>query len=286
MILCVFEALCENKSRAMLTANKQICTEDASMKKLPIGISNLREIIEEGYAYVDKSRFVHDLDKMGKYYFLSRPRRFGKSLFIDTLKEAFEGNKELFSNLWLHAHWDWKKHYPVIHISFGGGVIRSREELDQRIRDNLYTNETNLGITSRQPNDIPGYFGELIRNSAKKYGLRTVILIDEYDKPILDNISDPSRAQEVREGLKNLYSVVKDSDANIRFALLTGVSKFSKVSLFSGLNNLTDITLEFEYSAICGYSETEMTEVFSDYLVNKSLEDIRRWYNGYAWLGQ
>jgi len=270
----------------MLIANKQICTGDTSMKKLPIGISNLRKIIEEGYAYVDKSRFVHKLNQMGTYYFLSRPRRFGKSLLIDTLKEAFEGNKELFSNLWLYDHWDWKKHYPVIHISFGGGVIRSREELDHRIRDILYRNETNLGITCRQPNDIPGYFGELIRNSAKKYGLRTVILIDEYDKPILDNISDHARAQEVREGLKNLYSVVKDSDADIQFALLTGVSKFSKVSLFSGLNNLMDITLEPEYSAICGYSEPEMTQIFSDYLGNKSLEDIRRWYNGYAWLGQ
>ncbi|MCG8687386.1 MAG: ATP-binding protein, partial [Desulfobacterales bacterium] len=256
------------------------------MKKLPVGISNLREIIEENYAYVDKSRFVHDLDQRGKYYFLSRPRRFGKSLFIDTLKEAFEGNQDLFNGLWLHDHWDWKKQYPVIHISFGSGVIKSRKELDQRIGDLLYKNETALGITCRQPNDIPGYFGELIRNSTKKYGRRAVILIDEYDKPILDNISDNVLAHEIREGLKNFYSVIKDGDADIRFAFLTGVSKFSKVSLFSGLNNLTDISLDPEYATICGYSEAEMAKVFSNHLKGKPLEDIRGWYNGYAWLGE
>ena len=164
-------------------------------------------------------------------------------------------------------------------------MIKTRQELDRRIVDILHRNETALGVTCRQPNDIPGYFGELIRNSAKKHGLRTVVLIDEYDKPILDNISDNVAAFEIREGLKNLYSVIKDSDASIQFAFLTGVSRFSKVSLFSGLNNLTDITLEAECSTICGYSETEMTQVFADHLKNKSLEEIRRWYNGYAWLG-
>ena len=259
---------------------------EVKMKKLPIGISNLREIIGEGHAYVDKSKFVHELTESGKYYFLSRPRRFGKSLFIDTLKEAFEANQGLFSGLWLHDHWNWKKRFPVIHISFGSGVIKSREALDRRIMDILYRNEKSLGVTCRQPNDIPGYFGELIRNSADKYGLRTVVLIDEYDKPILDNISDSTLANEIREGLKNFYSVIKDSDADIQFVFLTGVSKFSKVSLFSGLNNLKDITLSPQYSAICGYTEPEMTAVFSAHLKDKPLADIRKWYNGYAWLGE
>ena len=152
--------------------------------------------------------------------------------------------------------------------------------------DILYRNEKSLGVTCRQPNDIPGYFGELIRNSADKYGLRTVVLIDEYDKPILDNISDSTLANEIREGLKNFYSVIKDSDADIQFVFLTGVSKFSKVSLFSGLNNLKDITLSPQYSAICGYTEPEMTAVFSAHLKDKPLADIRKWYNGYAWLGE
>ena len=256
------------------------------MKKLPIGISTLSKIINEGYAYVDKSPMVTQLVENGSYYFLSRPRRFGKSLFIDTLKEAFEANEKLFRGLWLQDHWDWKKHFPVIHISFGGGVLRNREELDRRITDILYRNETALGVTCRQPNDIPGYFGELIRNCANEYGRRTVVLIDEYDKPILDNIADGAMAYEIREGLKNLYSVIKDCDADIQFVMLTGVSKFSKVSLFSGLNNLTDITLDDEYSAICGYTEPEMTTVFSEHLKDKSLTDIRKWYNGYAWLGE
>ncbi len=256
------------------------------MKKLPIGVSTLREIIEDGYAYVDKTRIVHQLVESGKYYFLSRPRRFGKSLFIDTLKEAFEGNRDLFRGLWLSDHWDWEKKYPVVHISFGAGVVRNREELDRRIVDLLYRNQKTLGVTCRDPGDIPGFFGELIRESAAKHGQRTVVLVDEYDKPILDNISDPDRAVEIREGLKNLYSVIKDSDAHIRFAFLTGVSKFSKVSLFSGLNNLRDITLSSQYATICGYTEPEMRDVFSQYLEGKSLEEIRHWYNGYSWLGE
>lgn len=256
------------------------------MKKLPIGVSTLQEIIEDGYTYVDKTRIVHQLFESGKYYFLSRPRRFGKSLFIDTLKEAFEGNQDLFRNLWLFDHWDWDKKHPVIHISFGAGVVRNREELDRRIVDLLYQNQKTLGVTCRDPGDIPGCFGELIRESAAKHGQRTVVLVDEYDKPILDNITDPERAIEIREGLKNFYSVIKDSDAHIRFAFLTGVSKFSKVSLFSGLNNLRDITLSPKYATICGYTEAEMTEVFAEHLEGKTLEDIRNWYNGYSWLGE
>jgi hypothetical protein len=256
------------------------------MKKLPVGISNLREIIEEGYAYVDKSRFVHELNESGKYYFLSRPRRFGKSLFIDTLKEAFEGNQDLFKGLWLKDHWDWERRFPVIHISFAEGVLKTREELDEKIQNILDANQKRLGIVCGYRKSISGYFSELIQNSREKHGQRAVVLIDEYDKPILDKIVDSEIAGEMREGLKNLYSVIKGQDANIEFALLTGVSKFSKVSLFSGLNNLTDITLDARYAAICGYTEPEMTEVFDTHLKDKPLEDIRLWYNGYSWLGE
>ena len=256
------------------------------MKKLPIGISNLKEIIEEGYAYVDKSRFIYELTEGGKYYFLSRPRRFGKSLFIDTLKEAFEGNRELFRHLWLHDHWDWEKRFPVIHISFAEGVLRSREELDRKISALLGGNGKRLQIDCEYKDSVSDYFSELIRGSRKRYGHRTVVLIDEYDKPILDNIAEPEIAGEMREGLKNFYSVIKGQDANIQFALLTGVSKFSKVSLFSGLNNLADITMDADYSSLCGYTEPEMTAVFAERLEGKPLEDIRLWYNGYAWLGE
>ena len=256
------------------------------MKKLPVGISNLKEIIEEGYAYVDKSQFVHELYETGKYYFLSRPRRFGKSLFVNTLKEAFEGNQDLFRGLWLQHHWDWKKRFPVIHISFGSGVLKSRKELDEKIFSLLDKNQKKLGIHCEYKESVSSFFSDLILKSSEKYGLRAVILIDEYDKPILDNITDPENAEEMREGLKNLYSVIKEEDAHTQFAFLTGVSKFSKVSLFSGLNNLKDITLNPRYATICGYTEPEMTMVFSKHLTNKPLADIRKWYDGYAWLGE
>ncbi|WP_291323820.1 ATP-binding protein [Desulfonatronospira sp.] len=256
------------------------------MKKLPIGVSTLREIIEDGYTYVDKTRIVHELVESGKYYFLSRPRRFGKSLFIDTLKEAFEGNQDLFRNLWLYDHWDWEKKYPVIHISFAEGILQHREALDQKIFELLDDNQERLQVSCQYKNSVSGCFSSLIRKAKKNYRLGAVVLVDEYDKPILDNISDPEAAAEMREGLKNLYSVIKAQDANIRFAFLTGVSRFSKVSLFSGLNNLIDITLDAQYATICGYTEPEMTEVFAQHLRGKSLDEIRNWYNGYSWLGE
>lgn len=256
------------------------------MKKLPLGISTLSKIINEGYAYVDKSHMVAKLADSGSYYFLSRPRRFGKSLFIDTLKEAFEGKRSLFKGLWLHDRWDWDKRHPVIHISFAEGVLQSREELDAKIRYLLGCNEERLEVACTSQESVSGYFSELIRRCKEKYGRRTVVLIDEYDKPILDNISDSGIGRDMREGLKNLYSVIKAQDANLQFVLLAGVSKFSKVSLFSGLNNLTDITLDSEYATICGYTEPEMIAVFAEHLKGKPLEEVRRWYNGYSWLGE
>ncbi|GAB6057606.1 ATP-binding protein [Desulfonatronum parangueonense] len=256
------------------------------MKKLPLGISTLNKIIAEGYAYVDKSRFVHDLVESGSYYFLSRPRRFGKSLFVDTLKEAFEGNRELFRGLWLEDHWDWETRYPVISISLGMGDVAGRQELDQRLKDVLRVNQQALGVECIDPQDIPGCFSELIRLVAAKYGQRVVVLVDEYDKPILDTIAVPEQAIQIRKGLKNFYSVIKDNDAYLKFVFLTGVSKFSKVSLFSGLNNLTDITLSPRYAAICGWTEAELSATFAEHLRDKGRDEIRRWYNGYSWLGE
>lgn len=259
---------------------------DCSMKKFPIGVSNFRKIIQEDFLYVDKTHFVQKLFETGDYFFLSRPRRFGKTLLIDTLREAFEGNRELFKDLWLEDHWDWGKKHPVIHISFGGGLAWNREELDRAIWDSLKQNQERLGVFCTETNGIAACFGELIRNSSRQFGEKTVVLIDEYDKPILDNISNSVVASEIREGLKNLYSVVKVSDAHIRFVLLTGVSKFSKVSLFSGLNNLIDITLDAEFGAICGYTESELQAAFVERLEDHSLDDIRQWYDGYNWLDE
>jgi hypothetical protein len=231
-------------------------------KKLPIGIQTFREIREENHYYVDKTPFALQLAELGKYYFLSRPRRFGKSLFLDTLKELFEGNRALFEGLYAEDKWDWQVSYPILRISFGGGVISCRADLNKRLEDWLLASCTQHGHTS-QARTLPGCFAELIAMLANKTGQRVVILIDEYDKPILDRIEEPETAKEIREGLKDFYSVIKDSDSYIKFAFITGVSKFSKVSLFSGLNNLQDITIDKRYSAICGYTDTNVDIVFA-----------------------
>lgn len=254
-------------------------------KKLPIGIQTLAKIRENDCYYVDKTHFALRLIREGSHYFLSRPRRFGKSLFLDTLKELFQGNKALFKGLYCYDQWDWSVTYPVIQISFAEGVYKSRSDLDERIREILFDNQKRLGLECRKQS-IAGTFSELIEAAHEKYGQRTVVLVDEYDKPILDNITQPETAQEMRDGLRNLYSVIKGRDAYIKFAFLTGVSKFSKVSLFSGLNNLEDITVNTEYSAICGYTETDLDTVFIQELKDLDREQIHDWYNGYNWTGE
>jgi len=254
-------------------------------KILPIGIQTFREIREENYYYVDKTGFALRLIREGKYYFLSRPRRFGKSLFIDTLAELFAGNEELFRGLICHDQWDWSVQYPVIRISFADGVMRNRAALDQRIEEILGENEDALGMVG-EPASVAGRFGKLIRATEQKYGQRVVVLVDEYDKPILDNLTQPEVAREMRDGLRDLYSIIKGQDAHIRFAMLTGVSKFSKVSLFSGLNNLKDITIDPRYSALCGYTDADVDTVFAPELPGLDREEIRAWYNGYNWNGE
>ncbi len=163
-------------------------------------------------------------------------------------------------------------------------MLRNREELDRRILDLLRKNAERLGV-SYESNDIPGKFGTLIGEAVAKYGIRAVVLVDEYDKPILDNIDNPNIAAEMREGLKNLYSVLKGQDANLQFVFMTGVTKFSKVSLFSGINQLTDITIDTQYSSICGYTETDLRESFGDHLEGVDWDAVRHWYNGYNWTG-
>ena len=253
-------------------------------KKLPIGLQTLREIREEGYYYVDKTPLALQLIGQGKYYFLSRPRRFGKSLFLDTLKELFEGNAALFKGLYAEHHWDWSVKFPVLRISFGGGVLGSVEDLQASLHAQLTQHEQSCGLTAQFP-DARSRFADLIRHLAEKTGQRVVVLVDEYDKPILDRIEDRDKALAIREVLKDFYAVIKDSDAHIRFAFLTGVSKFSKVSLFSGLNNLKDITIDARYSAICGYTDADVDTVFAPELPGLDREEIRRWYNGYHWTG-
>ena len=255
-------------------------------KRLPIGIQTLREMREEDCYYVDKTGFALRLIDEGKYYFLSRPRRFGKSLFLDTLAELFSGNEPLFRGLEAHQRWDWERRFPVIRLSFGSGVLQSRAELERRMRRLLQDNAERLEIPCRDPEDPVDCLATLIARAHDRHGERVVVLVDEYDKPILDNLTRPEIAREIRDGLCNLYSVIKDSDAHIRFAFLTGVSKFSKVSLFSGLNNLFDITVSTEYSAICGYTDADVDEIFAPELGGLDRARIRSWYNGYNWTGE
>ncbi|MCL7462804.1 ATP-binding protein [Pseudomonas sp. NW5] len=253
-------------------------------RKLPIGIQTFARLREDDCYYVDKTGMILQLIDEGSYYFLSRPRRFGKSLLIDTIAELFEGREPLFRGLAAHGRWDWSKRYPVIRISFADGVLHSREALDERINEILAENEQRLGVAPVEAS-IPGRFAALIRNAEKTHCQRVVVLVDEYDKPILDNLTQPEIAREIRDGLRNLYSVIKGQDAHLRFAMLTGVSKFSKVSLFSGLNNLNDITLDAAYSAICGYTDEDVDTVFASELGGLDREEIRAWYNGYNWTG-
>jgi hypothetical protein len=253
---------------------------------LPIGIQTLAKIREMNAYYVDKTAMALSLAQQAGYFFLSRPRRFGKSLFVDTLKELFEGNEALFQGLYVHDKWDWQKRFPVVHISFSDGGLKTAADLERRIASILRINFQRLGLVLPDIKDNIDLLGELIRCAHAKFGERVVILVDEYDKPILDNLTDSEAALTMREGLKALYSVLKGADAEIRFVFLTGVSKFSKVSLFSGLNNLRDITITPEYSAICGYTDNDVNTVFAPELPGLDRDEIRRWYNGYNWLGE
>ena len=256
------------------------------MKKLPVGYSTLENIINDNCTYVDKSMFVKQLSDDGKYYFLSRPRRFGKSLFLDTLKQAFLGNRTLFKGLYLENNWDWEVVYPVIHISLGSGELGSKDELSQKINEILQYNadvhEVELSDLS-----ISGKFLDLIRRLNAKCNQKVVILVDEYDKPMLDNIIDRDICIDMRSGLRDLYSVIKDADAYIKFVFITGVSKFSKISLFSGLNNIEDITLTGKYADICGYTQHDLKTVFAEYLSDGAVDliKLKQWYNGYNFTG-
>ena len=255
------------------------------MKNLPIGLQTFSKLIAENCYYVDKTLLIAKLVESGHYYFLSRPRRFGKSLLISTLKSAFAGQEDLFKGLYLAEHWDWSKHYPVIHISFAGGVVDSVETLKENFKALIYeiARQNDVELKQQSTNNL---FFELINALFEKTGESVVVLIDEYDKPILDNIDKPELAVLLRDELKNIYSVIKYSDAYLKFVLLTGVSKFSKVSLFSGLNNIEDISLNPDYATLCGYTEKEIKQVFTDYAENTDFDLLREWYNGYNFLGE
>lgn len=231
--------------------------------KYPIGIQDFEDLQRNGYAYVDKTNFVYKLADEGKYYFLSRPRRFGKSLFLSTLEAYFQGKKELFKGLAIYdLETDWKK-YPIFHIDLNTANFREEDSLYTVLNDYLTTWECKYG-TRESEATLALRFKGVIARAAEKEGCGVVILIDEYDKPILQTLRDPELQAEHRAQLKAFYSVLKTQDRYIKFAFLTGVTKFGKVSVFSDLNNLTDISMDHRYISICGMTEKELLTNFKE----------------------
>ena len=262
-------------------------TRAGRMKKrrLPTGIQTFREVRETDCYYVDKTAHVRALVEEGKHWFLSRPRRFGKSLLLDTVKELFEGNEALFRGLRVHPHWDWTARHPVLRLDFSGnrGTV---ETLRAGLMQQLDDVEEDFGLAlPRRYDDAATRFRQLLRALHRETGRRVVVLVDEYDKPMLDALDAPDAARANRDYLHDVYSAVKARDADVRFALFTGVTRFSKVSLFSGLNHLTDLTLAPAHSAICGYTDEDLDTVFAPELPGLDRQAIRDWYNGYCWLG-
>jgi len=252
------------------------------LKKLPIGIQTFEKIIDGDYLYIDKTDLALSLIESYQYVFLSRPRRFGKSLFLDTLHNIFEGNKELFKDLYIYDKYDFAKH-PVIKIDWAGS-FKTFEDTKNVANTILKENQKRLGIECENT-DTAMCFRELIQKANEKYNKQVVILIDEYDKPILDNINNIKRANENRDFLRALYIQIKANDAYIRFAFLTGITKFTKASIFSGLNNIEDISLSPEYATVCGYTQNDIETSFMPYLKDINLDRVKTWYNGYNFLG-
>jgi len=275
----------------LLTANFSVL---CGMKNLPIGIQSLIELRAFNGIYVDKTQLVHQLVTTGKYYFFARPRRFGKSLLVSTLKELFKGNRAVFAGLWIENQWDWSQTNPVIHISFdalGAHEIGLAKALKRAL-----TGQAKLFGIRLFKRDLAGQFQELIQKLHAKHG-RVVLLIDEYDKPIIDYLETDSleTAKTNRGVLREFYSILKSADEQLQLVFITGISKFAKVSLFSHLNNLNDISLNERFSALAGYTQDEIETNFGEYLDsvqtkfsisrNELVDKMKFWYNGFSWDG-
>ncbi|MBR0519578.1 AAA family ATPase, partial [bacterium] len=268
------------------------------MQILPIGEQNFTEIRKNNWLYVDKTKHLQDMIKNGNYYFLSRPRRFGKSLTISTIEAMFQGKAELFKGLYAE---NWvkeqaKKPNPVIKLDMSPlGNYYKEEDLNNSMLNYfeifLFLNDFNIPMK----NNAENMFANIITKLYKQFG-QVVVLIDEYDKPITDNIDDLEKAKAVRKYLRSFYSILKTYSSYLRFAFITGISKFSKVGIFSGLNNLKDISMTEKYSDIVGYTQKELEDNFSDWIeetaLKKSidkqelLDKIKKYYDGFSFDGK
>ena len=258
--------------------------------ELPIGDASFRNMRTSNCYYVDKTRHLWNLTKGGsRYYFLSRPRRFGKSLLVSTMKELFEGNEKLFRGLYIHDQWHWDTRNPVVRLSFDGSYSKPGE-LESSIFKQLATLEEDAGIKPLpEARTGPDRLQYLIHRLYRTTGQTVVVLVDEYDKPILETLENRQQAGDNRDYLRGFYGSIKGCADYIRFVFVTGISMYSKVSLFSNLNNLYDLSLSPEYATICGYTDTELDQVFEPELAvlpEGEREEIQRWYNGYHWLGK
>ena len=229
----------------------------------PIGIQNFESIRQGGFAYVDKTELIYRLASTGKYYFLSRPRRFGKSLLVSTMETYFLGKKELFKGLAIEKlEKDWTE-YPVLHLDLSGKEYNAIEDLDVTLDQHLSAWESALCTHKRYPM-ADARFKDIIDTAYEKTGKPVVILIDEYDKPLLDTAGNEPLRDAIRSRLQGFYSVMKTRDGKIRFGFLTGITKLGKLSIFSGLNNLNDISMNFRYADICGISENDLHTYFDE----------------------
>lgn len=263
------------------------------MMRLPIGIQHFEEIRSKGFLYVDKTQLLHELIESGKYFFLSRPRRFGKSLMVSTLRAIFEGKSELFEGLWIADHHDFAHTCPVIHLEFNN-LDHQAMGLQQALARRIDQVAEGFGIALEE--DLPASWklDKFVRSLAKD-GRQVVILIDEYDKPIIDHLDNPGKAKRQRDLLKAFYGVLKPLDPYLRLVLLTGVSKFSRMSIFSELNNLYDLSLDPHFAALAGLTEAEVLQYFRPQLEaiaeRKGMDfpaffgKVQQWYNGYSWDG-
>ncbi|MBF5059169.1 ATP-binding protein [Candidatus Neptunochlamydia vexilliferae] len=263
------------------------------MKNLPIGIQSIREILEEDQVYIDKTLFAKELITTGKHYFISRPRRFGKSLFLNTLGEIFKGNKALFKKCQIYqTDYQWEKH-PVLYFDFSRILTTSTERLEIGLQEALEDLAEVYGV-SITGSSSQSQLVRLVTKLAKKN--RVVVLVDEYDRPIIKNLKSPKVAEQNRDFLKDFFGALKSLDAHLKFTCITGISKFSQVSLFSALNNLNDITMEPKYAGIMGYTEQELRQAFKEYIEKiayersqegreiseeRIIDEVRSWYNGY-----
>jgi hypothetical protein len=259
-------------------------------KPLPRGISTLKEIITDGYLYIDKTKIIHHFITTEKYCFLARPRRFGKSLLVSTLKEIFQGNKKLFANLWIgkKSNYAWQKH-PVIHLDLSTIDSSTPEKLEIGLCEVLHEVGRDLAVDVSNIEQSGARLIRLVKELSTQG--RVVILIDEYDAPITSTLYDIDLANNSRRALRSFYAVIKSLDQYIKFFFLTGVSRFTHTSLFSGLNNLTDISLYPQAAALVGYTQEEIEHYLLPYVdiiaatrsTNRQsvLDEMREWYNGY-----